>query len=296
MVFLNLVSILDQVRRYLGEPTEGTNPFYANATELVPWINQAVQEVGDELMAIDQNYYYDTTTIDFVGGQEEYDLPARMDRLIRVEDDERSPLRPITLNEFYRNEWMSVTSSSNNPYYYILLRDGLKFYPTPSGNETGAITIHYSKRPGELISATASAGTATTITLPSVITNGTLRLETDYYKSMWFEIVSGVGSGQVRRATAFNKTTRVLTFDRAFDTTPDATSVVAACPELPRGHHEVAVYGALLRARVKRPDQDVVRWDYLNQRYGMLIEKIKRTMGERQIQEPMYVGLTEDLD
>ena len=66
---------------------------------------------------------------------------------------------------------------------------------------------------------TAQAGTSTTITLraPSSSTN-------DYYNGLSITITGGTGSGQIRIIEDYVGSTKVATVDRAWTTTPDATS------------------------------------------------------------------------
>lgn len=68
---------------------------------------------------------------------------------------------------------------------------------------------------------TASAGTTTTLTIP---TSGLITTD-DYYIEWVIEITSGTGSGQARVVVDWDGTGGVATVHKAFDTTPDATSV-----------------------------------------------------------------------
>lgn len=67
---------------------------------------------------------------------------------------------------------------------------------------------------------TATAGSTTTITLDAGASS-----ITDAYKFYEITIVSGTGAGQTRQITAYNGTTKVVTVDRDWNTSPNATSV-----------------------------------------------------------------------
>jgi len=68
---------------------------------------------------------------------------------------------------------------------------------------------------------TASAGSSTTLTIP---TSGLITSD-DYYVEWVLKITSGTGSGQARLVVGWDGTGGVATVHKAFETTPDATSV-----------------------------------------------------------------------
>jgi hypothetical protein len=68
----------------------------------------------------------------------------------------------------------------------------------------------------------AQAGAASTITLDNTYSSGTV----DFYNNDYYvNITEGTGAGQVRRITDYDQTTKIATVDRAWNTTPGATSV-----------------------------------------------------------------------
>ena len=69
---------------------------------------------------------------------------------------------------------------------------------------------------------TAQAGTSTTITLASADAAGT-----NAYVDRIITLVAGTGAGQSRYVTAYSSSTKVATVQRAWDTTPDATTQYA---------------------------------------------------------------------
>lgn len=68
---------------------------------------------------------------------------------------------------------------------------------------------------------TATAGGAATVTLPA-----NASIYDDWYNDKIVAITSGTGSGQTRTISDYNGTTKVATVSLAWDTQPDATSVV----------------------------------------------------------------------
>lgn len=74
--------------------------------------------------------------------------------------------------------------------------------------------------------ATAQAGAAGSITFEAGAS-----AVTDFYKGGWIIITSGTGSGQGRKATASNGTTKVVSVSPDWATTPDNTSVYLYIPE-----------------------------------------------------------------
>jgi hypothetical protein len=66
---------------------------------------------------------------------------------------------------------------------------------------------------------TAQAGTSTTITLKSSSSS-----VNDYFNGLYITITGGTGSGQIRIIEDYVGSTKVVTVDRAWTTTPDSTS------------------------------------------------------------------------
>lgn len=75
----------------------------------------------------------------------------------------------------------------------------------------------------QITTGTAAAGASGSITLDT----NTASSQTDFYRGMWVRVMSGTGSGQIRRITAYNGSTGVATVARAWAVTPNAFSVYA---------------------------------------------------------------------
>lgn len=130
---------------------------------------------------------------------------------------------------------------SFNPYDAVHL--GLSCLPNTAvstngslitaGSGTNQLTLTNGVPRGILITngnGTATAGTSTTITLQTAIGGD------NYPNGCLISITGGTGSGQTRTITGYVNSTKVATVDRAWNTTPDATSiyiiVIASGPAL----------------------------------------------------------------
>ena len=111
------------------------------------------------------------------------------------------------------------------------------------GIGSGALTVQidgvtvFDEYDSGAASSTAQAGAATTITLAagSSATN-------NYYNQQYIYTVGGTGSGQRKRITAYNGTTKVATVDSAWSVNPDNTTtyILSASPT----HYMVGVSGS----------------------------------------------------
>lgn len=108
---------------------------------------------------------------------------------------------------------ISFTSIPN--YAYTMLTISPPGTLTPSAI-SGKITLTASQG---AVTGTAQAGASTSITLVSTASS-----TTDAYKGMYITLTGGTGSGQVKRVTAYNGTTKVATVDSAWTTNPSSTS------------------------------------------------------------------------
>lgn len=98
-----------------------------------------------------------------------------------------------------------ISTTDVNGNFKVTLPNGTVFYENNDfSNET----------------ATAQSGASTSITLDAGAS-----ATTDYYKDLYIKIVSGTGSTQVKKVTAYNGTTKVATVESAWSVTPDNTSV-----------------------------------------------------------------------
>lgn len=119
---------------------------------------------------------------------------------------------------------IEVDSVNNDPYDDSTTRRmGIQLVAYGGGESTNGFEIHAAADTGaHTHSGTAQAGAAGTITLAADAS-----ASANYYSSprqCIVAIVSGTGSGQQRKITAYNGGTKVATTDSNWSTIPDATS------------------------------------------------------------------------
>lgn len=112
--------------------------------------------------------------------------------------------------------------------------------------------LWYFRQPTSLFQGTATAGTATTITVPTA-TYGYRDPMDDAYNGEIIRIVSGTGVGQQARVTDYNGTTGVFTCESVdsdsdpFAVTPSTDSVISIQPWFPDQYTETLAYLAAMQ-------------------------------------------------
>jgi len=149
---------------------------------------------------------------------------------------------------------------------FRLIGSQVELVPAPA-TAGQTIRYEYSACPADFCYGTASAGTATTITLAATATAGETVLADDYYNGAWIRIMSGTGAGQIREITDFAAGTLLATV-AAWDTNPDATSVYAICSPFPKDLNRLLIAGAVIRLGRSKNIIDVGLWrDEYNRDY-----------------------------
>jgi len=70
----------------------------------------------------------------------------------------------------------------------------------------------------------AESGTAQGASQNTIILNSSASSQDDYYRDVFFKIISGTGSGQIKKIIEYNGTTKTATIRGDWETTPDTTS------------------------------------------------------------------------
>ena len=114
----------------------------------------------------------------------------------------------------------------------LTTRDRGRFFGDGSDlPSSDTVRVYYTPKWPELLYGTASSGSTTTMVLPaaSSMTYGALSVRDDAYNGTKFEIVSGIGAGQILLVSDYVGSTRTLTvtdeIGGAITTAPDSTSV-----------------------------------------------------------------------
>jgi len=70
----------------------------------------------------------------------------------------------------------------------------------------------------------AESGTAQGASQNTIILNSSASSQDDYYRDVFLKIISGTGSGQIKKIIEYNGTTKTATIRGDWETTPDTTS------------------------------------------------------------------------
>jgi len=137
------------------------------------------------------------------------------DTLIVVHPD----LQPVQIQRTSDTAWTATTITFDSVPKYAF---NIDFHTNNSETLTpsavsGNITLTTTSSKHD--TGTAQAGTSTTITLKSSSSS-----VNDYFNGLYITITGGTGSGQIRIIEDYVGSTKVVTVDRAWTTTPDSTS------------------------------------------------------------------------
>lgn len=125
---MNLLALRNRVYRALGE--DGTAPQHWTDAEINRYINDTYRQFSRDSGALEIEH-----ALEGVKGTAEYDLPAQIGRIFRVEYDE---LRILPTSEYELDIFDSVWKSRDNtPFAYRIdqLNDKIAVYPIPTAEE-----------------------------------------------------------------------------------------------------------------------------------------------------------------
>jgi hypothetical protein len=149
-------SLLSQLRTQLDE----LNTENVTDAHLLQALNRAQRAATNVVSRKYDSMFWESTTTTTVAGQREYDIPAdahgkRVELVEVLVGSVTYELRRIGNHK--RSQYTS-TSQSDVPTFYSLKKNKIEIYPLPSAGLT--LTIHYTKRPEELV---LSEGRVTTV-------------------------------------------------------------------------------------------------------------------------------------
>lgn len=212
--------------------------------QIMRTLNARLMQASRMLAQAHPTFLHDSTTISYVADQSEYSLPETFWGLLapplRTDLEPDAPISFGEYSHFYK--WLGTTGLNidRNGERYFFEGSKLKIQPTPTA-ATGTLSLHFVRRPPEVHSATADAGSSTTITFPASGTYGDPVTRDDYYNGADIFIHSGTAAGEQATITDYDGGTRVATVD--FDSTPDATSVYSVLTPLPEEFNHAICYG-----------------------------------------------------
>lgn len=272
---MTVQDFITSVRRRLDEES-ATNSKWTDA-QLVAYGQESFHELLNIMYQggyLDQSFEF-TSNISFVKDTWEYSLPSRLFSLSEVQDNTSSD------NEEFMDQIGFNNRYSDTGYY---LRAGKIGFASggaaPGSAVTDAVTLYYLGYPPEVHYGTAQAGAATTITLATTATQGTVYAINDYYNGATIEIVSGTGvAGETRTISDYVGSTKVATIDSAWTTGSEpSTDTVYSInflgrPEWERFHVMYAVVEAL--AKDKAPSA-TARIDFNSAKKRITMSFLKR--------------------
>lgn len=150
--YVTVKNVIWRIRRNLRE----FDPEYFSDEQLLSWVNEAHQELYNEVCLLYENYFKKTTTLDLVKDVAEYALPNDFKRVVFVEklkDLDTTLTVPIKLrrvpfqqlNQSYRTYYPFLTLIG-----YYIHGTTIGFVPTPKTNSTQAVRVHYIPTPNLL--------------------------------------------------------------------------------------------------------------------------------------------------
>lgn len=264
------------IRSYLDEPVAEASDWTNN--ELLMYLNQEHRHLFSVVRNFNEDWFGRVHVFPFSSSVYEYYLPMDCVTPRRVEainassvsglspnyvvnEETAGPreIDPISLNE--KSSARRLTSTTNFFFGsgYYLYDDKIVFEPNGSINTTLYGRIYYTPQAPDLHRGTAQAGGASSITLSvsgSQTLLGDVKTIDNYYQGMRIEIISGTGSGQLRRIASYVGSTKVATVDSAWTTQPDGTSVYSIVSPIQEDYQELLVLGAAMRAKGIKIEDD----------------------------------------
>jgi len=278
-VRLNARQILDAVRLELEDESGAQGSYFTDA-----FLLQLVRRVHAKMVnkAIDaaEDFFATIQDVSLVAGQAIYPLFDNFLRLRLVEYLPGGTGEARQLIEGRKVEGLFGASSGvfgDGSEAYAVYGEDLQLDPKPTASEANALKVYYVAEPPPLIIGTATAGAASSITLASDAPS-----EDDSLNGSFIDITSGLGAGQRRKVSDYVGDTKVATITPNWTTSPNATSLYATVPQVPRLFHDLLVVGAVVRAKASRGEDGAAHADEENdlyEEYDSFVEQ--RTMASR---------------
>jgi len=212
------------IRKATDEPS--TQPKYTDA-DIVEYIHAAFDTEIADINIITDNAIKARMDINVVDGQQYYCLPpncASVYKLAKIVTATNTPQWEVYPGSEWNFSGHGFSLEGNN---IRLLRDW---------NESLTLQVTYVVNGETAIhKATADAATASTITFPSSVTDGTLDTRKNAYAGYIVRILeSDQGRVEERIITDYNNETGVATISENWDTTPTGTIVYEVLPQYSR--------------------------------------------------------------
>lgn len=216
-----LSECVTMIRQMTDEPS--VEPKYTDG-DLVRIIQDAFAELYRTINTATDHPILVSVDTTLVDGTVDYLLPPQCDRVVRVAKINSSTLLP---------EWEEWPDNDFNfiGHGYTIRGNVLHFTRDQDSTETLNV-LFMPNAEAFLHKGTASAATASTITLATTPTDGTLDTRANVYAGAMLRILSDTNAYiQERIVSAYDNTTRVATVTPAFDPTPTGTIVYEVLPQ-----------------------------------------------------------------
>lgn len=157
--------------------------------------------------------------------------------------------------------------TTGSDFLYAVWGDRLWISPQPPQSIAGAVKLFYIQALEDMLMGKATGGSTSTINLPSTqasdLGQSSAEPVASAYVGYELELLSGTGSGQRRKITAYTAG-RVATVSPDWTTAPDVTSEFAFFPRMPKAMHRMLpIYAAV----ALRMDKDEA-WQHLDSRFS----------------------------
>jgi len=230
-----LADCVSLIRKMTDEPS--VSPKYTDA-DLVELIQSAFDTIISDINLNSDHPIVVRHNISVSGTQQDYLLPPNVGEIwhiAKINDSTQLPGWEI----WPSNEW----DFSGRGF---TIQGNMVHLMTP-WNQPWTLQISYIPNGEPAIhKATASAGTASSITFPASVTDGTLDIRPNAYAGYLVRILENTGAGQERVVSAYDTPTGVATIRPDWTTTPDNTSVYEVLPYYSRLiKHVVCLQAAL---------------------------------------------------
>lgn len=260
---MNTLEMLQTAKRHAKSPLLDESALTTETDSAITistwmrWINDSQLYHANLVIAAAEEYFGTLTTLSFVAGTQEYEIPGNTIqlRLLERTDSYSRVILPININDRLNYEpFDGDTDPSYTADHNYLWNNMLGFAPTPTASATNNVNVLYIRRLPDLSYGTASSAASTSLTLAATPSLGLTSNEDDYYNGATVKIVSATaGAGQTRKITDYVGSTRVATV-AAWTITPTGTIVYNVECDIPSEFHPaIPIYAAIL-AKVSDDD------------------------------------------
>lgn len=140
------VAVNDVVTR-IREMSDMENTQFVTDAEILRRVNQSYRRLYNEIVNNFEDYFTEQADITTVSGTASYDLEDDFYKLVGVDVSDDN--RPYSLKRLEYSQRNTRLWPTTRPYAYILRKEQLTIYPTPSTAET--LTVSYIPVPVDLV-------------------------------------------------------------------------------------------------------------------------------------------------